>query len=328
MTADEADSGRIRFGILPSPNFTTWADLRDVAVRIDQLGYDALWCSDHLYAPDPVNLGPVFEGYTTLSAFAALTERVTLGLMVGCNNFRNPALTVKMATTLDHISNGRAVLSLGAGWFEGEHLAFGAPFGPPKERLDRLEESLQIITALLDGEEANGHTAYTNRAVKNMPMPVQRRLPLLVGGGGEKRTLRIVAQYADIWNIAGFYDDVARKLEVLHGYCAEIGRDPSTIGLHYHGGPMFIRDDMEDAIELTERTLLHHGVTGVYPPLMGTVQDVVSFLEPIARLGFTEMYFDCLTPYDDESLVRMVEEVRPALEKAVASTATSAVAGA
>jgi alkanesulfonate monooxygenase SsuD/methylene tetrahydromethanopterin reductase-like flavin-dependent oxidoreductase (luciferase family) len=317
--AGDVSRDSIKFGILPSPNYTTWPDLRDIGRRVDELGYTSLWCSDHLYAPDPTKLGPVFEGYTVLGAWAAVTTSVTLGLMVGCNNFRNPALTVKMATTLDHISNGRAVLAVGAGWFEGEHAAFGMPFGPPKQRLDRLEEALGIMRTMLDGEAASGRGSYTHDSVRNLPRPVQARLPILIGGGGEKRMLRIIAEYADIWNIAGTYEDVARKDRILREHCETIGRDPDTIERQFHGGPMFIRDDEDEVIALTERTFAHHGLSGIYPPLMGNPDELVARLQPFAELGFRNMYFDSITPYDDESLERMIKEVKPRLEAALLS---------
>lgn len=307
----------MKFGILPSPNFTTWPALRDIGRRIDELGYSSLWCSDHLYAPYPATLGPVYEGYMVLAGWSAVTSRVSLGLMVGSNNFRNPAMVVKMVTTLDHQSDGRAVLSVGAGWFEGEHRAFGHPFDPPADRLARLDEALDIMRAMLDGKPASGTRFYTHDAVENMPGTVQPRIPILIGGGGEKKTLRIVARHADIWNIAGAFDDIRRKDGVLREHCAAIGRDSAEIERNYHAGPIFIRDDVDEVMELTERTFEHHGLSGIYPPLMGTPEQLVAQLLPVAELGFHSMYFDLVSPYDDESLVRMITEVKPMLESAL-----------
>lgn len=308
----------MKIGILPSPQYTTWEELRRVAVEADCLGYASLWCSDHLYAPYPWVTGPAFEAYTVLAGWAAVTERIRLGAMVSAVSFRNPALLVKTATTLDHVSNGRAVLSIGAGWFETEHEAFGFDFGPPGERVDRLEEALSIVRDMLDGKPASGSRFYRTASVQNLPAPVQDRLPVLIGGRGN-RMLGLVARYADAWNVNGFLADITERDEALRRQCEAVGRDHAEIERTYHGGPMFVRDDVEEAQALCDRTFEHHGIEGIALDLIGPPERIVERLLPIAQLGFHHMYFDLISPYDDETLHRLATEVKPMLDEALAS---------
>src|SRR3712207_4389162 len=212
--------GDIRLGILAWPQYTDWESLERVGSRVDELGYESLWTWDHLYpivgSPD----GPIFEGWMTLAAWAKVTTRVKLGLMVGANTFRNPALTAKIATTLDHISGGRAYLGIGGAWFETEHTAYGIDFGSGfGERLDWLDEAVMIMRGMLDGTEPSGERFYNAKGVRNDPMPLQERLPILIGGAGEKKTLRTVAKDADAWNVGGSVDTVRHKDAVLRRHC-------------------------------------------------------------------------------------------------------------
>lgn len=304
----------VRFGLLPSPQHTTWPEMASLARSVDGLGYATLWCSDHLYAPYPWTTGPAYEAYAILSGWAAITSRVRLGAMVSAVGFRNPALLVKQVTTLDHVSNGRAILSIGAGWFEEEHRAFGFEFGEPGERVGRLGEALDIIRTMLDGGAASGNVHYRTDKVVNLPPPIQERLPLLVGGRGD-RMLGLVARYADAWNIAGPIDDVRHRDEVLRRRCDEIGRDHTEIERTYHGGPVFIRSTVREAREVMERTFAVHGIEGVPLQNIGPPEQIVERLLPFARLGFRHMYFDAISPYDEESVERLQRDVRPMLEQ-------------
>src|SRR5215218_11050290 len=229
-------TGDIKLGALLWNQYTEWQPLQDAAARADELGFDSLWTWDHLYPIVGDWRGPIFEGYLTLAGWAAVTKRATLGLMVGANTFRNPALVVKMATTLDHISGGRAVLGIGGAWFEREHDAFGfdetwgSGFG---ERLDRLDESVMLLRRLLDRERIAEHQGrfYTLRDALVEPRPVQDHLPILIGGSGPQKTLRTTARYADAWNTSGDLGEVRTNLATLDERCAEVGRDRSTIEL-------------------------------------------------------------------------------------------------
>src|SRR5918999_3935363 len=177
--------------------YTDWPALRAAGIRADALGYDSLWTWDHLYPIVGSHEGPIFEGWMVLTAWAEATTRATVGLMVGANTFRNPALVAKLATTLDHVSGGRAVLGIGGAWFETEHRAYGFEFGAsPGERLRWLDEAARIMRGMLDGTEPSGKRYYTTRGVRNDPPPVQSRMRLLIGGGGGRPELRSVARHA------------------------------------------------------------------------------------------------------------------------------------
>ena len=222
----------LKLGILLWSQSAGWPDMLDAAKRVDRLGYDHLWTWDHLYAifGDPYQ--SIFEGWTSLAAWAMVTERTRLGLLVGANTFRNPGLVAKTATTLDHISGGRAILGIGGAWMEPEHRAHGIDFGSGfGQRLDWLDESVAAIRTVLDGGSAtsapDGHYAFDD--LRHLPPPVQRHLPIMIGGSGEKKTLRTVAKYADMWNAMGTVELMAHKIDVLREHCAAVGRDPSEI---------------------------------------------------------------------------------------------------
>jgi len=221
------------------PNFTypgvAPADIFDTVVQqvitAEESGYDRVFVMDHFYqlpgigAPDE----PMFECYAMLSALAQHTQHVRLSALVTGNTYRNPALLAKTLTTLDHVSQGRATLGIGAGWFQLEHDSLGFPFGTFTERFERLEESLQIIGPMLRGERPTLKGKYysVDQAV-NSPAPVSR-IPIMIGGAGEKKTLRMVAQYADESNLICTTPEIPRKLEALAGHCERLGRDRSEI---------------------------------------------------------------------------------------------------
>jgi alkanesulfonate monooxygenase SsuD/methylene tetrahydromethanopterin reductase-like flavin-dependent oxidoreductase (luciferase family) len=307
----------LKIGALCWNQYTEWPPFREVAVRADTLGYDTLWTWDHLYpivgSPD----GPMLEGWLTLASWAEVTSRARLGLMVGANTFRNPALVAKMATTLDHISGGRATLGIGGAWFETEHTAFGIPFGTsPGERLGWLDEAVRIMRGMLDGEEPSGSQVYAARSVRNDPPPLQPRLPILVGGGGERKTLRIVARYADACNFGGGIDNVRRKDEVLRRHCAEVGRDEAEIERTVGMGVCVIRDDPDEAQRVADRIFEHNG--GARPwqhQLVGTAQQVAAMLRPFLEIGFRHFIVGFPSPYDAESLERLIGEVKPMVER-------------
>ena len=218
----------VKLGINLWSQASDWPAFLAAGRRAEELGYDSLWTWDHIYAifGDPHQ--PILEGYAALAALAQATSRIRLGLFVGANTFRNPGLAVKSLTTIDHISGGRAALGIGGAWFELEHTAFGIDFGSGfGQRLDWLDESVGAIRTLLDGgtvtSEPGGRYAFDELRIS--PPPVQAHLPIMIGGGGEKKTLRIVAEYADIWNVFGTPETVARKDAILREHCAAVGRD-------------------------------------------------------------------------------------------------------
>ena len=228
-----------RLGLqIPSFTFPGVADadlfetIAGIATTAEEHGFDSVWVMDHLYQIEMVGPkeDPMLEAYTLLAALAARTRRVSLGTMVTGVTYRNPALLAKIVTTLDVISSGRAILGIGAAWNEQEHAGYGFDFPPVKERMDRLEEALQIIRAMFTEPAPTFEGRhYRVRQVLNNPKPIRGRIPVLIGGGGEKRTLRLVAQYGDACNLFGDPDAVRSKLDVLERHCADVGRDPAEI---------------------------------------------------------------------------------------------------
>jgi F420-dependent oxidoreductase-like protein len=310
---------RLKLGVLAWNQYTDWESLRDVGVLADELGYDSVWTWDHLYpivgAPD----GPMFEGYMTLAAWAALTKRVTLGLMVGANTFRNPALVAKMVTTLDHISGGRAYLGIGGAWFETEHAAFGIPFGKSAgERLDWFDEAVELMRGMLDEERTSARGRhYHAQDVVNNPPPLQERLPILIGGSGERKTLHTVAKYADAWNTGGDLERVRHKDEVLRRWCEDVGRDESEIERTLQGGSVVIRDTVEEARRAGQAIARQNGLPDFSGPAE-TPELTAERLLPQIELGFHHVYFDVPAPYDRETLERLISDVKPLLERALA----------
>ncbi|HEU5325835.1 MAG TPA: LLM class flavin-dependent oxidoreductase [Candidatus Limnocylindria bacterium] len=311
MTSD------LKLGVLAWNQYTDWPALREAGMRADQLGYDSLWTWDHLYPIVGSPEGPMFEGWLTLAAWAERTEKATLGLMVGANTFRNPAVVAKMATTLDHISGGRAVLGIGGAWFETEHRGFGIEFGgSPGERLRWLEEAARIMRGMLHGEEPSGDRFYHAHQVRNDPMPLQDRLPLLIGGGGERKTLRIVARYADACNVGGGFDNVKRKDEILRRHCEEVGRDESEIERTVGMGICVIRDDPAEAQRVANQIFEHNGNADPWKnQLVGTPEQVADAMRPFLGIGFRHFIVGFPSPYDAESMERLATEVRPELTK-------------
>jgi len=307
----------VKLGALSWNQYTTWDDLREAGIRADRLGYDTIWTWDHLYpivgSPD----GPILEGWLTLAAWAEATENARIGLMVGANTFRNPALVAKMATTLDHISKGRAILGIGGAWFETEHTAYGLEFGgSPGERLRWLEEAVQIMRGMLHGEQPSGTRFYASRDVRNDPPPVQERLPIVVGGGGEKKTLRIVARYADACNVGGGFESVKRKDGILRRHCEEVGRDESEIERTAAMGPCVIRDDADEARRVLRELFEHNGKAEPWKPeLIGTPEQVAAAIRPYLEIGFRHLIIGFPSPYDAESMERLINEVKPEVER-------------
>jgi len=222
----------LRLGVSLWPQGATWDEVRDASVLIDRLGYDSLWSYDHFVplGSDPTT--PVLDGWTVLSVLGALTARVRLGILVTGVTHRNPAILAKMASTLDHVSGGRVILGLGAAWNEQEHWAYGIAFGTDGERLALLDEACTVIRSLFENKVTSfeGKHCTVHEAVL-WPKPVQPRLPILIGGGGERKTLRLVARDADACNFFARLPNVelARKLEKLRGYCEEEGRPYDAI---------------------------------------------------------------------------------------------------
>ena len=300
----------VKFGLQLWSQQTDWPGFRDAALAAEANGWDSVWTWDHLLAIFGPWEQPIFEGWGALAALGPITERVRLGLMVGANTFRNPGVTTKLATTLDHVSGGRAVLGIGAAWFEREHEAFGIPFGAsPGERIGWLDESVMLMRRLLDGERVDHDgSTYVMRDALCEPRPVQAHLPILIGGSGRQKTLRVVAEYADGWNTSGPFEDVQDALATLQRHCAEIGRDIATIEKTV-SFPIILRDDAAAADTRIHELMAANGVPaadfGGY--LADTPAAVADVLRRHLDLGFETVIVRMPAPYDDETIERMHE---------------------
>jgi alkanesulfonate monooxygenase SsuD/methylene tetrahydromethanopterin reductase-like flavin-dependent oxidoreductase (luciferase family) len=317
--AEDSDMPTIGLGIQLWAQNTDWASYLAAARLVDELGYDHLWTWDHLLSAvgDPGR--PVFEGYTTLAAWAAVTSRTRLGLLVGANTFRNPAIVAKMIATIDHISGGRAILGLGGGWHEREHAAFGIEFGRGfGDRLDWLEEALAVVRPLMAGEEVtHAGPRYAVERLSLLPPPVQSRVPIMVGGVGEKKTLRSVARHADIWNAQLELDEAPHKMAVLRAHCEAEGRDPAEIEMTYNC-KIVIRDRAADARAVLDRQLVANTLDPAAADesfWAGTVESVAERLAAFVDAGFSGFTIEQLAPFDEETLVRLATEVKPLVER-------------
>jgi F420-dependent oxidoreductase-like protein len=210
---------------------TTMDRLRASAEAAEQSGFASLWVMDHLLQLPPLGgpAAPILEGYVTLGALAAVTKRVELGTLVTGVTYRNPAHLAKQIVTLDALSGGRIVLGIGAAWYDTEHAAYGWTFPPVKERFERLGEAIAICRGMFDNETFSfDGEHYKVAEARVVPRP-QRRIPIMIGGSGEKKTLRMVAEFADMCNIGGTAAVVAKKLAILDEHCAAVGRDPKEV---------------------------------------------------------------------------------------------------
>ena len=305
------------------PNFTypggSDADIFSTVVAqakaAEEAGFDRVFVMDHFYQlpglGDPDD--PMFECYTMLGALAQHTEKVRLSALVTGNTYRNPAILAKTITTLDHVSGGRATLGIGSGWFELEHDAFGIPFNTFTERFEKLEEALQIIVPMLNGERPSldGKHYQVTEAI-NSPAPLNK-IPIMIGGSGEKKTLRMVAQYADESNLTGPAEEIPRKLEALAGHCENLGRDRSEIKVTKLVMGV-IGKTMEEANKSIDDFVALHGwpaEVGDMYRAMGTVGDADSFGEQIKDMvdaGLDGVTLNLCTIGHDPEMIALAAE--------------------
>jgi alkanesulfonate monooxygenase SsuD/methylene tetrahydromethanopterin reductase-like flavin-dependent oxidoreductase (luciferase family) len=322
--------GRLRLGFQVWGQYVAWPELMAIGREIDELGFDDLWSNDHFFPQAAAGVGslgeldgPVFEGWSILFGWAGLTRTARMGCLVSGAGYRNPALLVKMATALDHATGGRAALGLGAGWFEREHHAFGFEFPPLGQRLDRMGEAAAICRGLLDGQSVTyDGDWFTTVDARNDPAPVQSRLPIAIGGSGEKRTLRFVAQYADIWNAD--QDDpesFRRRSGILDEHCRAVGRDPGTIERTAGLPAPCIRPTREAAVEALTEILqqqampyeaAHKMASG--SPFTGPAETVAAELRRYHDAGLDGVMFDWPAPFDRPTLEALAGPVRAALD--------------
>jgi alkanesulfonate monooxygenase SsuD/methylene tetrahydromethanopterin reductase-like flavin-dependent oxidoreductase (luciferase family) len=293
----------------------------DAARRVDRLGYEHLWTWDHINAIYGDWDQPIFEGWSLLNAWAMATERVRLGLLVGANTFRNPGIQAKNATTLDHVSGGRAILGLGAAWFDVEHTAHGIEFGTGfGQRLDWMDESAGLMRRLLDGEVVTSGPGgqYRFDGAHQLPLPVQPHLPIMIGGGGEKKTLRSVARYADMWNGFGDAATLKHKDEVLRAHCEAVGRDEREIERSV-GCKVVIRDTEAGARRVWAEQMAHNNVEevdwdGPDTAWIGTPEQVADEIRSRVEVGIETVVVELPAPYDVETIERLIGEVKPLVD--------------
>lgn len=289
----------MRFGLWPLPQ-NSWEDTLELAQSAYRGGWNSVWYADHFMPNEADTSGPTSECWTTLAGLAAAVPDLRIGALVTGNTYRHPAVLAKMAANVDHISGGRCVLGLGAGWQENEHAAYGIEFSTLRGRMDRLEEACQVITGLFTNDKTTFEGKYYQlKDAPLAPRPVQQPLPLLIGGGGERRTLRIAAKYANEWNVWGTPELLAQKGAILNRYCEEIGRDPKSIS-----------HSAQALLVLTEDASLVERMRASGRPIIGgdgpTVRGII---EQYIEAGVDEVIIP------DATIGRTVDEKRATMEK-------------
>ncbi len=306
---------RVKFGLFAPQVAVPFAAVKERAQLADRLGFHSIWFVDHMWSRGLPDLDHL-EAWTLMSATAAVTERLGIGTLVLCNSYRNPALLAKMASSLDNVSNGRLLLGLGAGWMDEEYRAYGYSFPSARVRVEQLDEALTIIKLLFTQARASFQGKYyaVEEAVNN-PKPVQKpHPPILIGGAGEKRLLRVVAEHADIWNCPNnVAPELEHKLDVLKRHCDAIGRDPQTIEVSEQCVVVLGRDeqDLRHKLQFAKRTL--GTVFDIdKTALRGTPDQLVDAIQARSRQGvtfFTMLFGDLNQP---ETLELFAQKVAPA----------------
>jgi len=297
-----------RFGVHTGLQNTTVDELRSLWRRIEDLGFDWISIWDHFYAADAT--GPhCLEAVASHAALACHTKRVRCGSLVYCAGYRHPAVLANAIATIDQLSGGRAELGLGAGWAIDEYNAYGIPFPSAGERLDLLEEVVRCVRGLLRQETTDFEGRFfTLTDARCEPKPVQAELPIWIGGGGEKRTLRITARWADGWNVPFISpDDFARKRDVLAGHCADVGRDPGEIRCTVNVGLALD----EDALRQQFGRIAEHVRPGV---LIGSGQQLVDGVSRYVEAGADQVNIALRAPWELdglEALAAVLDQLTP-----------------
>lgn len=307
----------MRFSLWPNP-FQTWDDIADAARYADDKGWDGVWIADHFMGHPPLReeTGDQHEAWSILVGMAGVTERVRLGTLVCGNTYRHPAVLLKQAVSADHVSGGRVVLGIGAGWQENEHRAYGIPFYTAPERLARLDEACEVIRGLLRTSPADARFSfpgdyYQIEEAPLAPAPIGP-FPLLVGGGGEQVTLRIAATWADEWNVWGDPATLAHKGQVLERHCEEVERDPTEIRRSTQA-LLFLSDDEEFLDGVRERDLGMPALIGTADQVTERLAEYVSagvdeFIVPDWTLGPPERRRDILDHFTEDVMPEFPEE--------------------
>ena len=305
----------LQFGVTLPQIKRSWDEARAAALEFDRLGFHSVWACDHLYGVPLPNL-PILEAWTELTAVGALTERVELGTLVTPPFFRNPAVLAKQVATLDHVTGGRTIVGLGAGWFEPEFTGYGCDFPPIRERLRALEESAVIMKRLWTEEQVTYQGRhYSVQDVMCEPKPV-RRPPILIGGAGERVLMRIVAEHADVWNnMAVAQANLAQNVEVLKRRCDDVGRDFGALRVSQQCLVVIAADDAGARAALAKATKIYGGHMGAgleQHGIWGTPAQVIERIERHVRLGCTLFVIEFFGRDTREPARLFAEEVMPA----------------
>jgi F420-dependent oxidoreductase-like protein len=305
-----------KFGLqIPSfsfggPDSELFENVSGLAQAAEQTGFDSIWVMDHFYQLPPLGGPdqPMLESYTTLGALGARTSRVKLGALVGGVTYRNPALVAKAATTLDVITGGRAICGLGAAWFDVEHEGLGFDFPPAGERLSRLEEAVQIVRAMFTEDSPSFDGKYYQiKNARNVPRPIQTKgIPIMVGGGGEKRTLRTVARYADMCNLFGDAETLRHKFDVLRQHCEDAGRPYEDI-TRSRLATMIITDTAEQTESMRQMLASIPASRAAAAYNVGNEKEILSQIEELEAAGVQYFIFNMPTSNNVESVRRAGE---------------------
>ena len=308
-------SRAVRFGVTLPQIKRSWEEARDAALEFDRLGFDSVWVCDHVYGVPAPHL-PIFEAWTELAAVAAITENVELGTLVTPPFFRNPAVLAKQVATIDHISGGRSIVGLGAGWFQAEFEGTGSPFPPLRERLRALDETAEIMKRLFTKERVTfeGQHFQVHDAISE-PKPV-RRPPILIGGGGERVLMGIAARHADIWNnLAGFQPVLGQKIEALRKRCNELGRDFDSIEVSQQCVVVIAPDENSARSSLERAQKVYGGHMGASLEehgIWGSPERVIECIERHRALGCTTLLMEFFGRDTREPARLFAEKVLPA----------------
>jgi F420-dependent oxidoreductase-like protein len=286
-----------------------WEHALEVAVLAEELGYDSLWWYDHFHnVPKPAH-ETVLECWTTVAAISQRTSRIQLGQMVGCNGYRNPALLAKMTSTIDVISGGRLFWGIGAGWYEHEFHGYGYDFPAPKDRIGMLREAVEIVKLMWSEPDVSYSGKYYElQGAQCDPKPLQQpHPPILIGGGGEQLTLRVVARHATHSNFGGKPDEWAHKAEVLQGHCAAVGRDYDEITKTW-SPEVFVRETEEEIAAAGSRSFWGEPMESwAAGNLVGTPEQVAAKIQTYVDLGCRGFYPWC-SDYPDTTTLRLFAE--------------------
>jgi F420-dependent oxidoreductase-like protein len=274
----------MRFSIWPGPA-RPWPEILELADHCERPGWDGLYFADHFMPNGPGSEpldGDTLECWTVMAALAATVKRIRLASLVSSVTYRHPTVLANIAAAVDQVSGGRLTVGLGAGWQANEHASYGLALGSLKERMDRFEEAVEIVVSMLREPRTTFEGAYFRvEDAPNQPGPVQERIPVLIGGGGERRTLRIAARWADHWNTWATPGLLARKIDVLRGHCSDIGRDPAEIHVSTQALLYLSTDEAWLATKRSDEP--------TRPEIVGTPSEVVEVIGRYREAGADEL---------------------------------------